>query len=163
MKKIITIAAIVLLGLVSNSQAANTTNTTKSTATLAASCQVLTNDIDFGVITPATSGSTDKLGSLQVLCTKQSSYQIVLSLGLNGNRTLKGVNKGQFIYYSLCQAPGWSNSGNSSCTNGYWLPGYPRNGTGTGALQTHTIYAYVPNGFYVPDSYTDTTTVTVSF
>lgn len=162
MKKITIILGLVLLGTLSNGKAA-TLNVFKSNAVLSPSCEVSTSNIDFGVITPATSGSTNTLGNIQVLCTKQSSYQIFLSLGLNGNRTLKGINTGQFIYYSLCQAPGWNNSGYSNCTNGYWTPSYPQNGVGTGSIQTKTIYAYVPNGFYNPDDYTDTAKVTISF
>lgn len=158
-----TLLAFITLSISSLAQTTNLTATTTASASLANVCYVSSTDVNFGTITASTTGATSATGNLGVLCTKGTSYSIVISLGNNGDRMLKGSTSGQLLYYSICQKPGWSNAGGSSCTTGPWLTGYPYTSVGTGALQNIPVYGYVPNGYYTPDNYSDTEVVTLTY
>ena len=80
MKKII-ILTLMLFGLIHNSQAQSTaTVTTKSTATLTASCTISAQNVGFGsLILPLTTQSASS--NMNVLCNKNASYTIGLAYG----------------------------------------------------------------------------------
>lgn len=168
------LAGLATAVVLSHTAQAQVTSTFKSNATLSTSCLLSVTDINFGAIAPSTTGSTstNATGTVSAQCTSGTAYTIAISMG-NGvsTRLMTGKNGGQQISYSICQQPGWTNAGGqfgSTCTVKPWYStsgggGYTLSSTGTGSTQNFTMYGYVPNGYYTPDTYTDTNIVTVSY
>ncbi|MHA6897965.1 spore coat protein U domain-containing protein [Ralstonia pseudosolanacearum] len=163
MKRIITTIALPLM-MLSHSMAGTATTGAKATAVLNNVCYLSTTDINFGVL-DLTVGSYDANGSINVLCTRGTTYGITMTFGhveaqqaQAGN--MIGQQHGDIITYGI----------NSSYHSGFmWGKDYPVNGTGTGVLQVYTMYGRAYTGLYghtkypIPDSYKDTVTTKVTF
>lgn len=62
--------------------ASNVSATTKATATLSSSCQIVAHDVLFGVIDPRTSSSgVTATSNMELFCSKSASYTINLAYG----------------------------------------------------------------------------------
>lgn len=160
MKKIFT--AVFLACLFSNAQAAITNTSIKVTATLNPTCEITSAKVDFGTIGIITNNATEGNSNLTVKCSNQLSYTIAFSGGNQGNNTMKGREKSEEIPYALCKAQGWKlNGANIDCTD-TWVNSAV-NGMGNGKTQTYIVYAYVLNGFYTPDNYSDAVTASITY
>lgn len=153
------------------SQAGNLTTTNKATAILSSTCSITGTNVDFGNLTanntPTTLWAT---GGVQTLCSKNASYSIQLSLGNNVDsnnwRRMIGASSGTMIQYTLCQTQssgGTFGTATGGCTVAWRGTQYPKNATGTGAIQNFPVYGWSSTGFYTPDTYSDTITATISY
>lgn len=168
---IVLIAVLSFIGLVDSAGAGTSIANTQATATLVAVCNVSAIDISFGNIAGNRSIYwSPSNGSISVGCTKNTSYTIRLSAGVNvtnSGRRLRGATSGDLINYTICQTqtygPNWS-SGQCNVpwfTYGSW--DYNLTGTGNGQTQIYTMHGVVQSDYYTPDNYSDTVTATVSF
>lgn len=160
MKKLFT--TLFLSCLFYNAQAAVTNTTIQVTATLNPTCEITSAKIDFGLIGIVTNNATSSNSNLSVKCSNQLAYTIAFSGGNQGNNTMKGSQKGEQIPYALCRAAGWKLSGaNIACTSPWVNTNV--NGLGNGKTQAYTVYAYVLNGFYTPDNYSDSVVASITY
>lgn len=148
---------------------ADTTNiTAKATSKLASSCRIDVDDLNFGVIGNTVGESTPSTTNVNILCTRGTSYSVVVSLGTQGggtSRVMKGISKGDTFSYSICQKEGWmyQQVNGTRCSVKAWYSDVPLTSTGTGINQIFTMYGYALNGYYTPDNYTDTASVTITY
>lgn len=165
-------AAISILSLQSQGIAGSTTASTKTTATITGSCQISATNVNFGELSaqngsPATLWAT---GGVQTQCTKNSSYNVQLSMGNNPDsdnwRRMTGANSGQTIQYTLCQsksATGTWGTASGGCNVPWRGTSFPLTSTGTGANQSFPVYGWSSTGFFTPDTYTDSIVATINF
>ena len=168
--KALLVASIIAMGFMSPSFAANVNNNFQSSAALSSNCLLTASDINFGQMLLG-GQTTYANGSLSILCTKNTSYNIALTFGhpdttgpyLNGkpnDGVLIGKNSGDKEDYAV-----------TSTLNGSYSWGLQGavNGVGTGAMQTWTTYGVLTTGYNgtskypTPDTYSDSITVTVSY
>ena len=115
-------------------------------------------DIDFGAH-PSTTTDIEATGTLSVLCTPGTPYQIALDSGQNGadvsSRAMSN-DAGVLVPYQLYQDPSWT---------AVWgdTPGTDTMDDleGTGEAEPYTVYGLVPSANFPADDYSDTVTVTV--
>ena len=151
-----------ITGAASYSNGSKTT-TFNVSLTVIADCTIGANALDFGdaqgVLTTALSVNT----TLNVTCTNTTPYNLGLSAGTGTGssgttRYMSGTggNTGtvQFYLYQTAGATIWGNTQGTDT----------KSGTGTGALQTITVYGQVPvQNTPAPDTYKSTITATVYF
>ena len=177
MKKIIT---TIIFGLLSSyGLASSTTTTEKSTATLASSCIISSNDMTFGSIIPQLSGNIFSTGSVNTLCTKGTAWTVGFGVSTSGHanisatwniggwtRQIKNTGSANYLQYNIFQDSNHTKVFGNASTFGNMGLGYNvmATGTGTGANQLISVYAAMgANQFVVPGNYSDTIPVTVSF
>ncbi|MCA0403672.1 MAG: spore coat U domain-containing protein [Proteobacteria bacterium] len=162
-KSLVTICILGVFPLVA--QAATTTTTFAVTATVAAACTVTATPLAFGTFVPANATNLDQTNTISVTCTNGTTYAVGLNAGTSSGATVTTrkmtgtTSTSNLLPYEL-----YSNTGRT--TNWGNTPGTdtPAASTGTGAVQTLTVYGRIPtNTTAVPDSYSDTITVTVTF
>lgn len=145
---------------------------TQATATLAKTCVVQTQNLNFGNITPGQTSRTTS-ATMSVLCTKNTSYNMTLQFWEYGVDCvyMKGQNSGDKINYGtwLGSVGGTVLQNNTSIAE-----------TGTGATQNFTFYSQIApvvnyggcptqpkvagiNPYATPDNYSDTVTFYVSY
>jgi spore coat protein U-like protein len=139
--------------------------TITASATVPALCSVATTaTVDLGVA-PASSVNLSGNAGIGISCTKGTPFAIGLTPS-NGNGSGAGVmagtggNPDKPAYQLRSGGAGGAPWGNATA------PGNAGNGvaaTGTGAVQSFTVYATMPAANYRPDSYQDTVTVTVNY
>lgn len=176
MKKSLNKLLVIALGFINTfniAYAGSATVATQSTAKISNVCYLSATNINFGTLNLAASNNINySNGTLSVLCTKGTSYSIIMSWGTTASGTsytnsrpntgwMTGANTGNHIAYSIQQQP-INNS----------LPSWGSttvSGTGTGANKDYTMYgevqlnAYGAPAYPVPDNYSDNTTATISF
>lgn len=157
MKKII---STILLMLCGQCFAASTGTNIQVQATLNPTCSISSQNLAFGVIGVSSGNVTTTSANLSLKCSNKLAYTVGISSGLYGNSTMKGSSKGDFINYALCQQTGYSISGTIVNCNRSWISS-TLTGTGNGTNQSYQMTGYVLNGFYTPDSYSDTVTATI--
>lgn len=161
MKKLI-LSFLLLFSLSSLTQADQTSFTINPKAILSGICLINASDITLGSIgyTGYSSGS----GTINVLCTRTTTYSIAISTGSNGSaggRYLKHDTASDKIPYIVCKGPGFNGT---DCTNGLWWTGsFVLNSTGTGLVQTFKPYVYTVNSYVTPGNYSDTTSAIITF
>jgi spore coat protein U-like protein len=142
---------------------ANTTGTFLVSVTIQAACTLVTNPLNFGTVTAGTSNVVQNNAALQVTCPTGQAYSVGLLTtntgGANGTGNLK--NGATNIGYQLFSNTGYTTVwGNTQGTNTVA-------GTGSGAIQTLTVYGQIPAGNILAadgaGSYTDNVTVTVFY
>lgn len=137
------------------------TSTFNVTITIEDSCLTATStNISFGTRGVITS-AIQQTGTLSITCTKGTLYSIALTPS-NGNLLGNGEMAGtggntDTVQYNLSQDA--ANSIPWGATNG----SNELTGTGTGSVDTKTVYANISNTGYTPDTYTDTVTITVTY
>ena len=129
------------------------------------------SDIDFGS-QDASATNLAAQNTISVTCSIGTPYTIGLTPS-NGSTTGAGVMAAQNVApvtgntdsvpYQLRSAAGaagtvWGNTNTSGTDVGNGVAA-----TGTGAAQTHTVYATVPSANVTPDAYKDTVTVSVRY
>lgn len=135
------------------------------TATVTSDCNVSATNVDFGQLGIAAlqAGSTTT-GVVSVTCTRNTAYSVALNAG-NGSgataaeRRLTRSGGSDTLRYMLHS---------DAARTQLWGDGTAGSGTvadtGTGAVQTRTIYASVPaQPAPPPGPYLDTVVVTVTF
>ena len=186
-KAFLSAAAFAAFSMQSSFAAISTTNT-KSTATIAATCQISATNMSFGQIGTTPGGYTTASSTVTVLCSKNASYNIqagsgstnpswsVQTLSLYMLGPVGGLSN--YMQYTLCidASTPVANIGvgsygttqvNTKC-NGYvaglnTLLDYIKS-KGTGDYQTLNLNGAVQNGYnYNTGSYSDTNTLTVTF
>lgn len=133
-------------------------------ATVIKGCSVSTgNNLNFGTVDGlATTGNTDQLTTISVTCSKPTPYTVALipsnsDTGGAGMMSGTGTNTDK-VPYRLYQDAArttnvWGNIvGSNTVAN-----------TGTGLVQSLTVYGRVPSAHFTPDSYSDTVTVNVAY
>jgi len=152
---------------INSSFAGQTTNHFSSNVSLAASCSISADTFDFGDLTAITSPSTiSKTLSLNVLCTRNSSFSVLLDSGSNhdasNNRFMKAQNSSDVIQYGICKTSSFSTSP-YYCGSPWWGTTYTYTATGTGKPQVISGYIFSRTGFYKPNNYSDTVVTTILF
>jgi spore coat protein U-like protein len=147
-------------------QAATETTTMPVTITIAASCTVSAQTMDFSSnqLIDITS-NIDAQADITVSCTKDQAYWVSLDAGLNdggsgitARKMLKGSDTINYQLYrdsGRTQVWGLTNGGTPDVVSD----------TGDGGNKTHTVYGRVPSGQANPavGTYNDTITVTVNY
>ncbi len=137
-------------------------------ATVETDCIVTTTALTFPQ-SSFLSANIAATGALNVQCTNSTPYAIGLDYGSYASGTQRRMYSsatGQYISYGLYTNAGhtqpWASAASStSCTNG---TGTCYLGTGTGAVQSVTVYGLVPPQTSQPaGTYSDTVTVTVMY
>jgi spore coat protein U-like protein len=129
------------------------------TAVVPASCTITANSLGFGTYAGLLINSTSVLS---VTCTKTTPYNVGLNAGTATGATV--TNRGMtgpasvLLGYNLFSNSGHTtNWGNTVGTN-------TLAGTGTGGVQSLTVYGQIPAGEYVhPGFYTDTIIATLTY
>lgn len=128
-------------------------------ATIAKSCVVTANDMNFTAADFLTA-NIDNATTLQTTCTSGTAYQIGLGNGANASGTTRRMAGGssEFVRYELyrdsSRTQRWGNTLNTDTVSA----------NGNGLAQTTTIYGRVPaQTTPSPSSYSDTITVTVTY
>jgi spore coat protein U-like protein len=129
-------------------------------ATVAANCLVLAQNINFGSI-GVLSANLDATGQVTVTCTPTTSYTISLNGGTTGSppasrKMSKGAETVTYgLYKDAARSQVWGDAG---------TPGSTVAGTGTGLAQNLVVYGRVPpQSTPSPGLYTDTVVVTVTY
>lgn len=167
------LAFIFMLASLHSFATSNTiSTTTKTTATLSSTCYVQTQNISFGTIVPGQSSSVAN-GTMTVLCTKNTSYNMTLLFPEYGHDCtyMAGISHGDRINYGT-----WLGSvGGTVLSNANYI-----SEVGTGANQNYTFFSEInPNVSYAgcptqtpnpgynpystPDNYTDTVTFSIAY
>lgn len=141
----------------------STTSNLQTNATLNSSCEFNATPINFGTINSGDS-SVQTTSTVNVICSKSVSFAIAFDTGLYGtlglpsSRKMRGVisNNQDYITYNLRKG---SHTGTLLNNVG---PGRLL-GSGTGIYQEITIYAELYSTYVTPDSYSDTTTMTITY
>jgi spore coat protein U-like protein len=154
--------AVILAVMLSGSAFGSTTTTTfQSQITVTANCTILSaatlNFGSQGVLT----ANVDQTSTLQVQCTNTTPYNIGLNAGTASGATVTtrqmtsgGVTVNYSLYSDSGRATNWGNTVGTDTVSS----------TGTGALQSFTVYGQVPaQTTPAPATYTDTITVTVTY
>lgn len=165
------ICAGAMLILTPGAQAATATGTFDVRVQILSTCSVTAgagSTIDFGSVLSTASGTAlEKSSAISVSCTKGTPYFIGLkpsdgsAAGLGEMAPLTGENPDK-VPYQLRSTAGASGAiwGNTATTG---TVGNGVAGTGTGATQSHTVYATLASANYTADTYKDTVTVTVNY
>jgi spore coat protein U-like protein len=126
--------------------------------TVVSACTISATNLAFGTYTKALINSTS---TISVTCTNTTTYNVGLSAGAGGSVTTRKMPGpgGYSLGYKLCS------DGTSCSTNwGNTVGTDTKAGTGTGALQSLTVYGQLPAGQNVEaGNYTDTITATVTY
>jgi spore coat protein U-like protein len=143
---------------VSGSNFTTATGSFSVTATVAPSCSIAANALNFGAYTgTAINGTT----TISVTCANGSAYNVGLNAGTASGATVttrQMLNGTKTLNYSLYSDSGRTkNWGNAVGTDTVA-------GTGSGVAQTLTVYGLLPAGQTpVPGSYSDTIVATLTF
>lgn len=144
-----------------SASAATATDTFLVTATVADSCSVTGNDLNFGTYDPVSGSTLDGTTTVDVTCTLDTAYDIGLNAGTGTGATVtvrKMTSGSNTLNYSLFQevthVTVWGDTVGSDTVAD----------TGTGAVQNHTVFGQIPASQAVPaGTYTDTITVTITY
>ncbi|MDR6840207.1 Csu type fimbrial protein [Pseudoxanthomonas sacheonensis] len=133
-----------------------------ATATVPSNCRAYTTtDLDFGSIPGLITSNTDQTSTINMTCTGRTAWNVGLNNGQNASGSIRRMRlgaTGNYVAYELYSNPGrtvrWGNTINTDT-----IPG-----TGTGVVQSLTVYGRVPATQTVPSgSYSDIITVTVTY
>jgi spore coat protein U-like protein len=152
-------AALTTVLSASETSAATTTATFSVSATVVATCNVTTNNLNFGAYSGLVANGTS---TLTATCSTGTPYTIGLNQGTATGATVTTRKMGgpgaQLLNYGLFQDSGHAtNWGNTSGTD-------TQASTGTGVAQNFTVYGQIPAGQLVQaGAYSDTITTTITF
>lgn len=150
------------------SYADNNSANFQTNAQLNSSCNISTNDLSFGIYAP--NQANVATGSLNVTCSRSTSYQISSNYGYYNYRN----NKRMFIITDTDHS---SSNGNNIPYVIYFNPvfttstvwgdgtyGYKISGAGTGNSQTYNLYGQITAGLYPkPAVYGDNVVATLTY
>jgi len=160
-----TIAALLAPMMGSAAIYSNGTRTTTFDVTvqIIADCTIAAQPLDFGSSQGVLATTVNSNTTLQVTCTNTTPYNVGLSAGTVAGSTTSGRLMGgtsgntSTVGFNLTMSAGAGNWGNVQGTD-------TKSGTGTGAVQTMTVYGAIPaQNTPQPDAYKTTITATVFF
>jgi spore coat protein U-like protein len=148
--------------LASPVNAATSSTTMPVSATVLSVCVVVATPMVFGLYDSGSSSATDASATVVVTCTPLEDYDIALDEGADPAATVDHrlmqflTNDLHYdLYTSAARTTIWGDG-----TAGTAIV----SGSGTGLLQTHTVYGRIPTGQFVPPgAYVDLVTVTVTY
>ncbi len=152
-------AALLVVLPAASALAATTTASVAVSATVVATCVVSASPLAFGNYTGVQSDST---ATLTLTCTNTTPYNVGLGVGLATGatvttRAMTGPSAATLPYAMFSDAVRTANWGQTIATD--TVPG-----TGTGSVQTLTVYGRIAGGLYTaPGAYNDTVTATVTY
>lgn len=160
--KVIAIATMVAPAGLAYAATESTTFTVD--AEVVASCELTAVALDFGAINPLINETTptDMSTTIDITCSNGATYDVGLNAGAAVGATVTArqmTGAGGLLNYALYLDSGHvSNWGETIGTD-------TQADTGTGAVQTHTVYGQIPAGQQAAPigTYTDTITVTVTY
>ena len=129
------------------------------TATVQPNCLISSSNLAFGTYTGSVLNSTS---NISVTCTNTTPYNVGLSAGTGSgatdtNRKMTGpggATLGYAMYSNAAHTSNWGNNVGVSTLAG----------TGTGAVQSLTVYGQIPAGEWVHQgNYTDTIIATITY
>ena len=145
---------------VSGSGFTTATNHFNVNATVSKACNIAASSLNFGVYSGALINSSS---TISVTCTNKTAYDIGLDAGTATgatvtNRSMTGPNAyllGYKLFRDSNRTLNWGNTAGSDTVSG----------TGTGLVQTVSVYGQVPAGQtgQPPGSYSDTITATITY
>lgn len=140
-------------------------NTLNVAATVGNNCTVsATAPLSLGTVVAIASNVASST-TLSITCPSGTPYYVGLAPS-NGSSTGAGVLTGSVgnsdqppyqLRSASASGPAWGNTATATSV------GNGMSGTGTGAAQSLTVHATLPNGNYRPDTYRDTVTVNVNY
>ncbi|MFJ3054706.1 spore coat U domain-containing protein [Herbaspirillum sp. NPDC087042] len=153
------IAAIVLASSAPASFAATATSSLTISASVVASCTVVGSAIAFGAYTQTL---VNQSGSITVLCTNGTTYNVGLDAGTGTGSTVStrkmSAAGGGTLNYSLYRDAAHTNNWGTTIGTDTVA------GTGSGLLQTLTVYGQIPAAQTpLAGAYSDTVTVTLTY
>jgi len=146
--------------------AANPATTTfQVKTTVLKACTVAATTMDFSNYDPLSNTPLDITNSVNITCTKNTSYTVALNAGTTSGGTCaqrrlaesgEGADTMKYnIYTDNTHTSIWGDGTGGSIT---------QTGSGSGTSQTLTGYGRIPAGQYCePNNYTDTVTITVTY
>jgi spore coat protein U-like protein len=152
-------AALLVAAPAAPAMAATSTASVAVSATVVATCVVSTSPLAFGNYTGI---QTDSTATITLTCTNTTPYNVGLGVGLAPSATvttrgMTGPSGAELPYAMYSDAARTTNWGQTIATD--TVPG-----TGTGSVQTLTVYGRITSGRYTaPGAYTDTVTATVTY
>ncbi|HYG28455.1 MAG TPA: spore coat U domain-containing protein [Caulobacteraceae bacterium] len=159
------LSALVTATLGQAAQAETSTANLQVTATMPSGCYIQPATIAFGSVDPDNSSPTDVTGTLDVNCTDGTPWAATANVGEGEgasifNRSMTRVNGEEQLTYNLytnaARTDFWSDDPEAG--------GLVFRGTGTGLVQTVTVYGRVGgNQSSPPGSYSDTIVVTLHY
>ena len=161
-KSKISLLALALAAISSQAFAGSATANFQANATLSSACTVTASNVSFGTITPAATGTVTANGTITSTCSNNVPYTLAINAGAGtiAARTMAGGTSGNTdklaynLYTSSALTTVWGD-GTTGSTVGM---------TGTGAVQTNTVYGSLAlNQYLKPDTYTDNLTVTLAY
>jgi spore coat protein U-like protein len=158
---LLAVASVTAVTVLSTSaaMAATTTATFTVSATVVSTCNVTTNNLNFGTYSGA---SATGASTVNATCSTGTPYTVGLNQGASTGATVttrKMAGPGaEYLNYGLFQDAGHAtNWGNTSGTD-------TQASTGTGAAQSFTVYGQIPASQFVQaGAYSDTITATLTF
>lgn len=155
------------LFLSANSFAANSSSTTKSTATLSSSCQIFGSDVSFGNYDPNSNQHLEATQLISFKCTKGTSISIltypnpnitpIYFTGLGWSHPMQNANTTDQLYYQVyTNSIGWNGALN--------FDGIAYKTTANGTMQNTTFsYRVIKNQYVKPLNYSTSQTVVINF
>ena len=154
------LCAVALLGavLTTPAHAATATGSSTISATVQATCLISATSMAFGAYAGAV---LDTTSTISITCTNTTPYNVGLNAGVGTGATVtnrKMMSGAALLNYALFRDAGRTlNWGATVATD-------TLAGTGTGVLQSLTVYGRVAAGqLGTPGAYTDTITATVTY
>ncbi|MBD3770655.1 MAG: spore coat U domain-containing protein [Rhodobacterales bacterium] len=125
-------------------------------------CNLTANNLDFGSYSAISGSAVDATSTLSVTCTNGTSYTIALDEGTTAGGAFTArlmtdsTNTLSYnLYTSAARTTVWGDGTGATQTTA---------GTGSGTLQSLTVYGRVPSSQNVPvGSYSDSVTATITF
>ena len=153
------VAAIILASSAPASFAATSTSSLTISASVVASCTVVGSAIAFGAYTQTL---VNQSGSITVLCTNGTPYNVGLDAGTGSGSTVTtrkmSASGGGTLNYALYRDAAHSNNWGTTIGTDTVT------GTGSGLLQTLTVYGQIPaSQTPLAGAYSDTVTVTLTY
>ncbi|MFJ3056211.1 spore coat U domain-containing protein [Herbaspirillum sp. NPDC087042] len=154
-----TITAVVLASATPASYASTSTSSLTISASVVAACTVLGSAIAFGSYTQTLSNQS---GSITVLCTNGTTYNVGLDAGTGSGSTVTSRKMtavgGGTLNYALYRDSGYTNNWGTTIGTDTMA------GTGSGLTQTLTVYGQIPAAQTpLAGAYSDTVTVTLTY
>jgi spore coat protein U-like protein len=143
--------------------AATTTTTLPISTKVIDTCDTLTaGNLSFGNYDPTSATPDDAMSTISVRCSLNDAYTITLNAGSTSGGSIAqrkmGSLLGQQLNYNL-----YTTSGRTTIW-GDGVTGASMPGTGSGLLQTYTVYGRIPaNQMVTTGMFNDTITVAVNY
>jgi len=138
---------------------ASTTFAFQARATVVNDCRISAAPLAFGTAR-VLNAPVRASAALGIQCTAGTAYQVSLNSGnyaIGGQRRMRNGATGEMVYYGLSatyDGPAWGDGANGTTLGG----------TGTGAVQSQSLYGRVaPQATPSPGDYKDTVTATLIF